>query len=355
MNYDEFRKKYEKEHPASVPKIEYETSDHPGWLMWAVAAMFLASALLSGVHTVPTAYDTIEILKVAEPVRQAGGLASFVFVELGILVSSYMLFKNRSFWVSLILLLAVMIAVAANLYSVSNALKVNGDNIGMSVVAIALGIGAPLIATMSGKVLVALHRSDRIIDSRARQKLKEDNIAWDKEIIRAWKQYVKNDQTADRQAQTDRQILDRLQMEPVYLDRQQTIDRQVVSMQTDNRQTVDRQDDYLSIDKTHYSDTDRQTTYMSTGYRQDTDRRDNYMSTDNRQDMSMQTGYGYERNSSAVNAALEYMKTHPNTNSMSVREIGEAAGVGKDSAAKARRIYQQTPSTIGDRLAPVDD
>lgn len=65
--------------------------------------------------------------------------------------------------------------------------------------------------------------------------------------------------------------------------------------------------------------------------------------TDNRQ-----TGYGYSRNSSAVDTALEYLKANPNALSMSVREIGEAAGVGKDSAAKARRLYQtEKPSTNG--------
>lgn len=190
MNYSEFRKRYEEQHPASIPKLEFEMSDHPQWLIWAVAAMFIASALMSGVHTVPTAYDTIEALKVAEPIRQLGGMASFIFVELGILVSAYILFKNWSFWVFIILAIAVIIAMVANLYSVSEALQVNGD-LGMTIVAVALGLGAPLIATLSGKVFVGLHRSDRIIDTRARAKFKEDSIAWDKEIERAWKAELK--------------------------------------------------------------------------------------------------------------------------------------------------------------------
>ena len=131
----------------------------------------------------------------AEPIRQLGGLASFIFVELGILVSAYILFKNWSFWVFVILAIAVIIAMVANLYSVSKALAVNGD-LGMSIVAVSLGLGAPLIATLSGKVLVSLHKSDRVIDSRARSKFKDDSVTWDKEIERAWKSFQKSNRPA---------------------------------------------------------------------------------------------------------------------------------------------------------------
>jgi hypothetical protein len=189
--YAEFRKQYEEQHPASVPRLEFEMSDYPRWVQWAVGVMFIAAALASGVHTVPTAYKTIESIYVAEWVRQISGISAFMFVELGILISAYILFKNWSLLVLVISIVCIGIAMVANLYSVTLALQTDVDN-GAVFVAIFFGIGAPLVAALSGKVYVNVHRADRIVDVRARTKYKEDAVAWDSEIERAWKVYQKH-------------------------------------------------------------------------------------------------------------------------------------------------------------------
>jgi hypothetical protein len=47
------------------------------------------------------------------------------------------------------------------------------------------------------------------------------------------------------------------------------------------------------------------------------------------------------RVSSAVDIALDYLKDNPDTANLTVRELGDLIGVGKDSAAKARKIFSE--------------
>lgn len=190
LEYAEFRQQYEQQHPASVPVMDSGLSEYPVWLSWVVLAMFICAALLSGVHTVPTAYATIEKTMVSDIVRQVVASGSFVFVELGILVSAYILFKNWSWWAFLILVTCILIAVVANLYSVSNALDT--ADIGAKIVGIALGIGAPAVASMAGKVYVSLHKSDRAGEYRAKQQYAEDCKAFDVMVNEAWDRYQKS-------------------------------------------------------------------------------------------------------------------------------------------------------------------
>jgi hypothetical protein len=56
--------------------------------------------------------------------------------------------------------------------------------------------------------------------------------------------------------------------------------------------------------------------------------------TDNRQ-----TGLGYSRVSSAVDKAIAYLEDNPEAIELNVRDLGDAIGVGKDSAAKARKQF----------------
>jgi len=182
MDYAAFRQQYEEQHPASVPKLEYEQADHPVWMIPIVGAMFITSAIFSGVHTVPTAYEAIETLKVAVWVAQAAGLSAFVFVELGILTAAYMLFRKFSLLFLGILIIAVAIAMVANLHSVSKALSINDEL--TKAVAVLLGSGAPLMATLSGAVFVDVYRAYRAAKMRAERKHKEARIAWDTVINR---------------------------------------------------------------------------------------------------------------------------------------------------------------------------
>lgn len=208
VTYPEFRQKYEEQRPASIPQYEPPLQDNPRWMTWATFAMFICAAALSGVHTVPTAYITIEALKVAEYVRQPVAMGTFIFVELGILMSSYTMFKKWS-WIAFgILLLCISIAIVANLYSVFQAMKTNDT--GAMIVGISLGIGAPLIAMMSGKQYVNLHRSEQIAEMRARQKFKDDLVQHDEDVQVAWDQWqIKLEMLAEKEVQREQLRIER--------------------------------------------------------------------------------------------------------------------------------------------------
>lgn len=191
MIYEEFRQQYEKQHPASVPVFETEVNEYPNWLKWAVLAMFVSASLVSGVHTVPTVWDTIEAVKVAPAVRDVIALASFFAVELAILLSAYLMVKGQRLFGTVILAVTFTVAMTANVQSVVKAFAANGD-LWSTVVAVIMGIGAPLICLMAGKMFVNLHRADRVVDARARQRYRELCQSWDKEIEREWKRYQKD-------------------------------------------------------------------------------------------------------------------------------------------------------------------
>lgn len=54
---------------------------------------------------------------------------------------------------------------------------------------------------------------------------------------------------------------------------------------------------------------------------------------------SRQTAQTQSRPSAAVDLALDYLRSNPSAVDLPVRDLGAVAGVGKDSAAKARNIY----------------
>jgi hypothetical protein len=58
--------------------------------------------------------------------------------------------------------------------------------------------------------------------------------------------------------------------------------------------------------------------------------------TDNRQ-----TGYGYTRVSTAIETAKAYLIEHPESIDLSVRELADVIGVGKDSVARAKKELQK--------------
>jgi cation transport ATPase len=187
MDYIEFRKQYEEQHPASVPVEEIYIGEYPAWVTWAVGAMFVAAAFFSGIHTVPVAYRMIERFGVAEWLRQAGGISAFLFIELAVLVSAYMLVKRRSVVMLIILLIAICVAMGANLYSVSEAFLPEQFDSFARMIAVMFGVVAPLMAALAGGVFVWLHHAERVAEARAKTAFKELKIAWDKEIERAHK------------------------------------------------------------------------------------------------------------------------------------------------------------------------
>lgn len=184
MNYDEFRQQYEAQHPASVPVLRYEMSMFPGWVRWAVMAMFTAAAVISGVHTVPTVYETIEADKVTPVVHAIAALSSFIAVELAILLSAYVLKRNAKLgW--LLLITTSCVAGIANLQSSMTAMA--GKDDWSRLVAIVLGVSAPLIVLASGKLLVDIFNGERTISGRADERYREECKAFDAEVLAAFK------------------------------------------------------------------------------------------------------------------------------------------------------------------------
>lgn len=264
LDYLEFRSQYEIQHPASVPQMEYDVHEYQAWVRVAVLITFVCAAAVSGIHTVPTVWQSIEVNEiVTETMRTVVSYASLAAIELAILLSAYLMAKGVRL-AYFVMFIASTVAVLANLYSVIRAFNAGGE-IGALIVAIALGIGAPMIALFSGKMFVDIHRADRIQDARARKAFKEASVEWDKEIEKAYKAYLKGASKGRVSSAVDNRL----------------------SIQTDNRQS----------------------------------------------------GAGYGRVSSAVDIALDYLQNNPEAANLSVRDLGTVAGVGKDSAAKARSQY----------------
>jgi len=189
MDYQEFRTQYEIQHPSSVPVLRYEMSVFPRWVRWAVMAMFASAAIISGVHTVPTVYATIEAGKVAPWVHEVAALASFVAVELAILLSAYLLKHNP--WLGwMLLIITSVVASIANLQSSLSAM--NGKDGWTQLVAVTVGIAAPLIVLASGKLLVNIFNGERSVNGRAEERFREECRAFDAEVLTAFEKFSKS-------------------------------------------------------------------------------------------------------------------------------------------------------------------
>lgn len=183
----EFRDFYKVQHPASVPTeaMYQEVSETPAWLPFAVLAMFISVSLLSGVHTVNTVYRLMETGNTLLPlwVYQWVSIGSFIGVELALMLSAYLIVREAVMgWI--ILTITFLVAMSANLYSVSRALVTAST--GELLVAVIMGIGAPLMALMAGKMYVNMNRAERIATLRSRQRFQEAMVKFDKEVLDAF-------------------------------------------------------------------------------------------------------------------------------------------------------------------------
>lgn len=205
LSYEEFRSQYEKQHPASVPVAPKEVrSEYPRWLRGVVLAMFICAAMLSGVHTVPTVYAGIEDDGVVAPIVRAGvALASFVAVELAIFVAAYARLKASGKLVTAMLIVTFSIALVSNIQSVLKALGANGE-IGVTIVGVVLGVGAPLIALMSGEMFVHMHSASTKADTEAEAVYRDERKQFDATVLSAYRKYEKDMNSRVLSAQTDK-------------------------------------------------------------------------------------------------------------------------------------------------------
>lgn len=284
LNYESYREQYEKQHPASVPvPPAVVRSEYPRWLRGVVLLMFVCAALLSGVHTVPTVYAGIEGGGVVAPlVRALVSLSSFVAVELAIFVAAYARLKANGWLVGAMLVVTFSIALVSNIQSVLKALGANGE-LGVTVVGVVLGIGAPLIALMSGEMFVHMHSASTKADSEAEARYREERKAFDAVVLTSYRKYEKD------------------------------MSAKALSERTDNR-------------------TD--TGLLSAGFvRSDTD-------TDGHGQPS-RAAFGHTRTTDGLQKALDWFDANPDKVNGSLRDLEPLVGVGRDTLSRARRQWLQ--------------
>lgn len=196
MEYHEFRQKYEQMHPASVPVLEEEIGIYPDWLEKVVGIMFICASLLSGVHTVPTVRGGMDISFWGGHIVNIVSLSSFVAIELVFFVAAYAMMRKAQWHVLATLVAAFIVAMVANLQQ--NFLAYQAGDSGTIIVAVTLGIGAPLIAFMAGKMFVDIHRARRMVGIDAKRNYDTAKKAWDAEINHEWDKYLKAEKKAAR-------------------------------------------------------------------------------------------------------------------------------------------------------------
>jgi len=182
MDYSEFRKQYEEQHPASVPVLNEEVSIYPDWLERIVGAMFVCASLLSGVHTIPAVRGGMNTQFWPALFVDLVSITSFVAIELVFFVAAYALMRRFQWHVGLTLAIAFIVAMVANLQQ--NIVAYQAGDPGTIIVAVTLGIGAPLIAFMAGKMFVDIHKARRFTGSEANKRYENEKVKWDKIILR---------------------------------------------------------------------------------------------------------------------------------------------------------------------------
>lgn len=207
MDYDVFRKQYEKMHSFSIPQLgDYLT--YPVWFPRALLLMFITSAALSGVHTVPTVYNGIESVSWPDAVRFFAAFLALISIELALLLSAYAQLFGLTWLARGSTSVAFLIAVISNLHSVQKAITtsevitvIQVAGVGMDIpllVTAMFGVGMPMLALLAGKMYVGQYQRLRV----AQQKLREALKAWEKEIEQAWKAYQRKAKKASKPVQS---------------------------------------------------------------------------------------------------------------------------------------------------------
>lgn len=291
--FNAFKRTYELQYPAPVMPENAERV-----LGWKQAGMFtglIGSVIVSASHTIPIFVGTENVT----PLTIFIGIAVFVMIELGIVVFAYssteQQYKTREDIRTRVknftrtgLYFIVGIAVVANtIYVVGQNITIPDDTISQNiwsavllVTFLAIGISAPVIAFLTGEILAVDVLEHQSRYNRLLEKYQGDLLAWQVGLNSSW-----SNQKRKWGASID-------------------IESRVKRLSNTSEITMSNVSASLSTQ------------------------------TDNRQ-----TGHGYNRVSSAVDIALEYLRNNPESANLTVRELGENAGVGKDSAAKARKIF----------------
>ena len=194
MEYGEFREHYEEMNPASIPRLEEELSIYPDWLEKVVGLMFVCASLLSGVHTVPTVRGGMSVSFWGEHIVNVISLGSFIAIELVFFIAAYAMMRKAQWHVLVTLIVAFIVAMVSNLQQ--NFIAYQAGDVGTIIVAVTLGIGAPLMAFMAGKMFVDIHRARRMVGMDAKRQFDAAKREWDAEIKSEWDKYQKAEKKA---------------------------------------------------------------------------------------------------------------------------------------------------------------
>jgi hypothetical protein len=268
-----FRQIYEQTNPAPLPPSGRAKRDWLGRM--TLVLVMLGAVIVSGSHTV-TVFS----------IGKTGfvGGAAFIMLELGLLIFSFQhtreTYRSRDD-VRVVGFLNTGARVTFGVLVVGNVfdvLQVNGFATGALwtvisfAVSLSVALSAPVVAYIVGHTLAMLIVQDNALDLRARADYEKAKATWIEEFMRVWNAN-KNRWGATVTVESDTPRLT-------------VSDNRLLSMSTQ---------------------------------------------TDSRQ-----TGSGYNRVSSAVDKAYQWLVDNPDKMDMSVRELADVIGVGKDSVAKAR-------------------
>lgn len=335
--FEEFRLEYEARHPASVPVRRMETSPYPRWVSVAAGLMFAFSALLSGVHTVPVVRDGIP-LGVLSWLADFAAITSFFSVELAILISTFVLAGGGSLAVRGVLALSTLTALAANLYSVFAAYtatitRAEGD-VGMLVVAVLIGIVAPGVAFMSGKMYVNLARANRMLNNNADARLAEERQAWDARVNAVYEQMLEAEERR-LQAIRDRQAQESAEDRALRLAAEEQERKRRLDMEERERKVrldMERKEFEARLEAERIELEERREQV-----------RERSRTQENAKNVPRNSPTGREQPTEAEMKVIEFLRTHPEAATWTRDELAKAAGVAKSTASYGARWMEVRP------------
>lgn len=282
MTYEQFELDWMKRHRGSVVKRVRVSSWGLIFGLLLWGVIAIGAALVSGAHSVPAIFATIPAL-VPSPFRELLSLSGFSIFELLIFAGS--MYRRDSRYAGWGLLISVAGALAANIGSSVHAVTENGGDLLSFVVALVLAFIAPLAAFLAGEMVHHLYERHAAMIEAANAITDQKRRDLDATINAQYARYLK------ASAPSNVSVLS-------------------VSAQTDSRQTMPA----LPSEQ-----------------------------TDTRQ--TAQTGFGYNRTSDGQSKVMAHLTANPDDAQLTLRVLGERAGVNKDTAAKGLRAYLQQQQT----------
>ena len=186
MTFDQFERDWLRRHKSKVVRPRRVSS----WglifsiLLWSIIAV--GAALVSGAHSVPAILFTIPAV-VMSPAREILSLFGFTIFEL--LIFAGAMYRHDSHYAEKGLILAMIGALAANEGSSIYATTQNGGGWLDLVVAIILGLIAPLAAFLAGEMIRIQRQKYKTEKEKAKHEYDGERAALEAVINREFKKY----------------------------------------------------------------------------------------------------------------------------------------------------------------------